>query len=100
MKKLGVEARLEFALATVVVLRALKLTDTTLHYHGLAKAIGLMAEDEPWHIRYRDLITDILSVAGAVAHQAGEGGLEFRRLVGADDEPGAGFYKKCRIVRD
>jgi hypothetical protein len=104
MEELDVQDRLEYALATVAVIRGLKITDRTMRYNELARAIGLLPENAPWHIRYRTYITDILSIAAAVENQTGpnNGGsepLEFHRIVNEADEPGSGILKTSRIVR-
>ena len=102
MKTLDVQARLEYARAAVAVLRALKTTKREMTYHEFSKAIGLMAEDQEWHIQYRHPLTDILNLVAATARQSGEvDSLEFQRIVHAGDEaPGQGFYKTSRIVTE
>lgn len=105
MEGLNVQARLQYALAAIVVIRGLKLTDRTMRYGELARAIGLLPEHDQWHIRYRTFITDILSIAAAVERQSGPhlGGsdpLDFERIVNEDGEPGTGILRTSRIVRD
>ena len=68
-KPLDVQARLEYARAAVAVLRALKLSDSRMRYNELARAIGLMAENENWDPWHRNQITDILNVVAAVEGQ-------------------------------
>ena len=104
MEEIDVQERLEYALATIAVIRGLTITDRTMRYNELARAIGLLPEGAPWHIRYRTYITDILSIAAAVENQTGPttGGsepLEFHRIVNEDGEPAWGFLKTSRIVR-
>ena len=50
MKTVNVEARLEYARATVAVLRALQILNSTMRYGELARAIGLMSAKEPWGV--------------------------------------------------
>jgi hypothetical protein len=101
MNALDVQARLEYARAAVAVLRALKITDRTMRYADLARAIGLMSEDEKWEAPHRQQIRDILNLVAATERQAGgEGELEFGRIVGPDGQPGPGFYKTSRIVSE
>src|SRR5260370_24717557 len=71
MEEIAVQERLEYALATVAVIRGLTITDRTMRYNELARVIGLLPEGAPWHIRYRTYITDILSIAAAVENQTG-----------------------------
>jgi hypothetical protein len=104
MEGLNVHQRLTYALATVAVIRGLKLKGQTMRYNELARAIGLLQEGEPWHIRYRTFITDILCIAAAVENQAGpsRGGadpLPYESIVNEDGEPGSGFLKTSRITR-
>jgi len=103
MEPLDVEARLEYARATVAVIRGLKITDRRMRYNELARAIGLLPEGAPWEVRYRTHITHILCIAAAVENQAGAhtptAPLEFERIVNEEGEPGAGFLKTSRIVR-
>lgn len=104
MKTLDVQARLEYGRAAVAVLRALKIADRTMRYSELAKAIGLISDGEDWEVWYRQQIGDILNLIAATEKQAGEhtgvDPLEFDRIVTAQGEPGAGFYKSSRIVRE
>ena len=103
MKFLDIETRLEMARAVVAVLRALKISKQTMTYSQLAKAIGIMKEEEPWEARHRTLITEILKIVGAVENQSGsaaERPLEFERIVTLDGEPGAGIVKRSRIISD
>src|SRR5258708_36400670 len=101
MEEIAVQERLEYALATVAVIRGLTITDRTMRYNELARAIGLLPEGAPWHIRYRTYITDILSIAAAVENQTGPntGGSEPRevhRIVKEDGEAQWGIVKKIR----
>jgi hypothetical protein len=103
--KVSVQARLQYALAAVAVIRGLKITGKTMRYNELARAIGLLPEHDEWHVRYRTFITDILCIAAAVERQAGPhlGGsdpLDFDRIVKEDGEPGTGILKTSKIVRD
>lgn len=104
MKTLDVQARLEYARAAVAVLRALKIADRTMRYGEFAKAIGLMADGEGWQPWHRQQIGDILNLIAAAEKQAGENtGIEpiqFERIVTAQGEPGIGFYKSSKIVRE
>ena len=102
MKTLNAQARLACAQAAIAVLHALKISDSRMYYEDFAKAIGIMSEDEKWHISYRQPITHTLNLVAATARQAGSGeveSLQFERLVRkTDDEPGPGYFKECRIV--
>jgi hypothetical protein len=103
--EVNVQDRLKYALSAVAVIRGLSLTGKTMRYNELARAIGLLAENAQWHVRYRSLITDILSIAAAVEKQTGPrfGGsdpLDFSNIVNEDGEPGEGILKASRIIRD
>src|SRR5258708_30910114 len=92
MEEIAVQERLEYALATVAVIRGLTITDRTMRYNELARVIGLLPEGAPWHIRYRTYITDILSIAAAVENQTGPntggwGTLELFRIVNKNSGP-------------
>ena len=105
MVELNVQDRLGYAIAAVAVIRGLKITGKTMRYNELARAIGLLPEHDDWRVRYRTLITDILSIAAAVEKQSGPkfGGsdpLDFNTIVNEDGEPGTGILKSSRIVRE
>jgi hypothetical protein len=95
---------LEYARATVAVLRALQILNGTMRYGELARAIGLMSAKEPWGVWHRNQITEILNLVGATERQSGIdadfGKLEFERIVTAAGEPGVGVHKTSRIVCD
>jgi hypothetical protein len=104
MDKLNVQDRLEYARCAVAVLRTLKIADITMRYEGFGRAIGLIADKDPWEIRYREQIRAILRIVAAVERE-GLGGrdndiepLDFDRIVGEDGKPGAGIEKTSRIV--
>jgi hypothetical protein len=102
MEELDVQELLEFARAAVAVIRSLQITDRTMRYGELARAIGLIPDDGAWHIRHRRQITTILSIAAAVENEAGDTGaqpLQFERIVNETGEPGAGVLRTSRIVR-
>ncbi len=102
MEELNVQQLLEFARAAVAVIRSLQITDRTMRYGELARAIGLIRDDGGWHVRHRRQITTILCIAAAVEREAGDGGaqaLEFERIVNETGEPGAGVLRTSRIVR-
>lgn len=65
MKTLDVGERLEYASAVVAVLRALKLSKTTMRYIDLARSIGLMSDADAWELRLRQQIEDILQLVAA-----------------------------------
>jgi hypothetical protein len=76
-----------------------------MQYEEFARAIGLVSKTDVWEVRYRDQVTAILSVMGAVERH-GLGGrdrsiapLEFEWIVNKKGKPGAGFAKNSRIVR-
>jgi hypothetical protein len=105
MNTLNVEQRLEFALRGVGVLRTLATNKTKMQYEDFARAIGLISSTDVWEVRYRDQVTAILSIMGAVERQ-GLGGrdrsaapLEFEWIVNKQGKPGAGFAKDSLIVR-
>ena len=102
MKTVDVQARLENARATVAVLRTLQISESTMRYGDLARAIGLITAQEPWGVWHRNQITDILNLVGATERQSGTdsefGPLKFERIVTGTGEPGAGVHKTCRIV--
>lgn len=106
MKKLNVQDRLEYARCAVAVLRALKITDRTMRYNELARAIGLMSDSDRWEPWHRQQIEAILQIAHAVEQQRWGGEatdispLEFERIVTEDGLPGAGVVKNSRITRD
>lgn len=104
MKTLDVQARLEYGRAAVAVLRALKIADRTMRYGEFAKAIGLMADGEDWQPWHRQQIGDILNLIAATERQAGQhtgiDPIQFERIVTAQGEPGAGFHRSSRIVRE
>jgi len=103
METLGVHDLLQYALATVAVIRGLEITDRTMHYNELARAIGLISKDATWHVRHRTQITNVLTIAAAVENITGLNPpepLEFERIVTEDGEPGAGFSKVSKIVRE
>jgi len=103
LEELDVRDLLEYARAAVAVIRSLKITDRTMRYSHLARAIGLISDDGGWHVRHRRQITSILSIAAAVERQAGNPNtepLEFERIVNEDGEPGAGVLKTSKIVRE
>jgi hypothetical protein len=69
MKALAVQSRLEYARATVAVLRTLKITQTTMRYIDLARSIGLMSDHDRWEPRLRQQIEDILQLVAAARLQ-------------------------------
>jgi len=106
MKTLNAQDRLVYAQRAITVLRALKIAGTKMRYEGFARAIGLIADGDPWEVRHRDQITAIFRIAAA-AEREGLGGrdsviepLEFDWVVGEDGSPGAGIERDCRIVTD
>jgi hypothetical protein len=85
-------------LAAVGVLRTLEHTDGTMTYSDFARAIGLMAQDEEWHIRYRTLVSELLYMLAATERQFGDVLLPYERIVTAQEgEPGQGNYRTSRI---
>jgi hypothetical protein len=88
----------------VTLLTRLAADNKTMRYHEFGKAVGLIAPDgkyEPWH---RQQVADILILVAAVEAQAGPNTgkppLQFERVVGEGGEPGAGFHKTAKIVRE
>lgn len=102
MKTLDVQARLEYARAAVAVLRALQISKSTMRYGDLARAIGLISDEDHWEAWHRKQIADILNLVAATERQSASDAtirpLEFERIVTADGEPGAGVHKTSRIV--
>jgi hypothetical protein len=100
MKALTVEDRLEFARATVAVLRSLSATDRTIHHKELAIAIGLMGAADKWEVGHRNEISKILDLASAAQKQGSKADpLEFNPVVRqADEQPGSGISKTPRIA--
>jgi hypothetical protein len=82
---LSVEDRLTYARAAVAVLRALKITDSTMRYGDFARAIGLIPEGNRWQSWHRQEVASILQLAAAAERYgyAGESAepLEFERVV-------------------
>ena len=105
MKALDIQDRLQYARVAVAILRALKITDSTMRYGELARAIGLIRDGgrwEPWH---RQQVTDILHLAAAAERQghanADAEPLEFERIVNAETrKAGPGVVKNRRIIRE
>jgi|SRR5258708_6585738 hypothetical protein len=104
MEPLDVQELLEYARAAVAVIRGLKITNGQMRYNELARAIGLIRDDDGWRPWHRQQITTILSIAAAVERQASQRAatelLEFERIVNEDGEPGIGILKNSRIVRE
>ena len=99
--RLNVQERLSYAVAVVAVLRLLRETNETIRYHALGQAIGFIPESEPWHVRYRDPITEVLCLAAAAARQGGAAevdALEWHRIVDQDGSHFQETLKKSRIV--
>ena len=105
MKALDIQDRLQYARAAVAILRALKITDSTMRYGELARAIGLIRDGgrwEPWH---RQQVTDILHLA-ATAERQGHANpdtppLEFERIVNAESrKAGAGIARNSKTTRE
>lgn len=104
MEGLDVQDRLEYARAAVAVLRALKITDSTMRYGELARAIGLIREGGRWEAWHRQQVADILQLVAATERQGhakeGAEALEFDRIVTAETgKAGAGVTKNSRIIR-
>lgn len=104
MKTLDVQARLEYERAAVAVLRALRIADRTMRYGEFARAIGLMADGEDWQPWHRQQVGDTLNLIAAAEKQAGQNTgvdpIQFERIVNEHGEPGIGFFKSSRIVRE
>ncbi len=101
MKKLTVEQRLRFAIATAAVLKALDAVDCHITYGELARAIGMADEDgwKPWH---RSQISEVLYLLAAADRLGGgDTTIRFDRVVkAADNKPGQGNYNESRVVVD
>ena len=87
-KRLDVRDRLQYAMATIAVLRSLALTDRTMQYSQLAQAIGLIPPAGTWKAWHRQQIAEILQIvaaveaAGRTEHQGGAGRLRADRREG------------------
>ena len=101
-KRFDVRDRLQYAMATISVLRSLALTDRTMQYGQLAQAIGLIPPTGAWKVWHRQQIAEILQIIAAVERQAGPNTgaarVEFERIVAKDGKPGAGVTRDTRIV--
>jgi len=98
---LSVEDRLVYARAAVAVLRALKITDSTMRYGDFARAIGLIPDSGRWEAWHRQEVANILQLVAVVERQghAQEGAepLEFERIV----PPRSGrLARESEIVRE
>jgi len=104
MKRLDVQARLEYARAAVAVLRALQISDKKMRYGEFAKAIGLISDNEGWEAWHRTQVSEILNLVAATERQGAPTNdippLQFERIVTADGQPGAGVHKSSRIVTE
>jgi hypothetical protein len=103
MKKLDVQARLQYARSAVAVLRALHIVDRTMGYKELGLAVGLISDNERWEPWHRQQTADILDVASAVENKAGATDtrpLEFDRIINErEGKPGKGIAKKSRLIK-
>jgi hypothetical protein len=103
LRKLDVQARLEYARAGVAVLRALQIMGKTMRYHEFGAAIGLIADGEKWEPWHRQQVPEILQLIAATERKAGtiSGAppLEYERIVNEKGKPGGGFPKVSKIVR-
>jgi hypothetical protein len=106
MKTLDAQHRLEYARATLAVIRALQITDKTMSYDELARAIGLMTTTERWQPWHRQQLEGILQLVTAAERDARRGtrpdvnATEIARIVAVKDGPSAkGVHKHLRVVR-
>lgn len=104
MDFLDVQDRLEYARCAVAVLRALKVKSQRMTYQEFGRAIGLIADRDPWHIRYREQLRAIFQITAAVERQ-GLGGfrpgfepLNFNCVVNESGVPGIGIDNTSQIV--
>jgi hypothetical protein len=101
-KRLNVSQRLQHAVTALAVLRSLELTDQTMQYGQLARAIGLIPPGGSWKPWHRQQVAEILQVIAAVEKQAGEGAglvpIQFERIVTKGGQPGTGVTRNTRIV--
>jgi hypothetical protein len=95
---LSVESALDYARATVALIRYLMLIDGKIRYQDLGRTIGMIPPDEKWHIRWQMPITYILCLVAAIEENAGT--LDFWRVVTEDGEPGKGYSQNTLLVRD
>jgi hypothetical protein len=105
MKTLDVQARLEYARATVAVLRTLRITNITMSYQDFAKAVGLMSDRERWQAWHQQQVRDVLNLVAATERKAGahtdNDPLEYQRIVKAKTgRPGKGLHKVSKIVTE
>ena len=104
MKKIDVQARLEYARAGVAVLRALEILGTTMRYQQFGRAIGLIEDGQKWEAWHRQQVPEIIHLIAATEREGGGSPdvkpLEYERIVNEDGQPGPGYFKTSRIVRD
>jgi hypothetical protein len=98
---MGSVDRFTCAVRGIGVLRALEITNTTMTYKQFAVAVGVMKEDERWHVRHRHLVSDILNLIAAVQLEAAERYLPFNRIiVERTGESGEGIHRVTRLTRE
>ena len=89
-------------LAPVAVLRALRISDSTMSYADFARAIGLLdGPDDLWQPWHRQQIEAILKATAAIELKATKKTmpLEYKRIVNKHTgQPGKGISKRSRIV--
>src|SRR5258707_13644080 len=71
MEEIDGQERLEYALATIAVIRGLTITGRTMRYNELARRIGLLPQGAPCHLPYRNNTPEILGIPTALENQTG-----------------------------
>jgi hypothetical protein len=97
---MNINLKLHHMARAATVLETLEATDKTMRYEPFCRAIGMIAPEDKWDVRYRREITFIFS--GLAAVEKLDGGTEvlaYERVVDAEGNPGAGFHKTVQIVR-
>ncbi len=78
--------------------------DGTMRYKDFGIAIGLIPDGEKWEPWHRQQVADILNIIAAtertVEKASSTAPAEIDRIVNESGEPGTGFEKKSRIVRE
>jgi hypothetical protein len=89
----------ECAVAGVSVIRALTAVDAKISHMQLARAIGLLDDDEQWQALHGSQVSAVLNLIAAVDEFTGSPRTDFKRVINArTGEPGMGVENEVRIV--
>ena len=103
MKKIDVQARLEYARYAVAVLRTLKILDREMSYKEFGNAIGLIADGEKWEPWHQQQTRDTLDLVAATERKAVNTpteALEFNRIINyRKGKSGKGILKSSKLVK-